>query len=1528
VNRSLHVLLVIVVGLSLSAGCIGQNWTPGTTYKVGDSAVKKVLVGVVNDEANPDAFVLDQMNLWLLRGDGKGSFIDPSTLWHSNVKDIALGKFNKGDSTQKVLALVQNSSGQTAGLYILDSPSSSTGAMTPVEGEQQLGITCSIGSGDFNGDGLDDIAVGCKDESSLLIGINQGSATFQFSKVGLISGQNFQKLVVGDFDGDGNSDLQVLLSEPSGRLSRYALWSIGDGTFRLQNLETSDSDTDIAAGDFDGDKSVDFVGVRNNVIVPFKSNGIHQGFESLKAISAEDGCSVDAVGVVSTWRAFLAIRAKDLLVAESCNGNHVLKQLINRAATKTSASLKMDRNNSQLKSTLHITVQSISGGPVPEGKVLIGYDGKFTDSVDLTDGTADYRFSTPENDPRINLLYVSSNALAVSTYSLRSRSPKQSSYSNKLPRWGARPAQLLSSTYRRQTSAHLMAASSSITERPPDISISVSPTSINAGSIISIEGTTVSTIQTLLWGDTGGTCADQADPQAYGTVWVYVDGSPYKSLPTATNKNYLTEACGDYDPDEGVTNESYIVEIDDIYDTSISDLTPGTHNIQMYYAANGTIVNTDYKYGSVYSDPEAVTVAGKSSPSLSLSCSPSSTTYGSVSVSCTPSLSGGSSPTGSMAWGYSQSGSCTPGSWLSGYGLSQSVGDWSGYSAGAITVCAQYSGDSSNNTALATTSFTIQKATPTVSINTGAEIAQWDMVNSGVSHSVGAANNGNWTVTSGNSGTMQYGPYTTSVNAGGINVATWSLMIDDNSSDNSAIAHIDVTDNVGQIVIAKADITRKQFTGANTLQTFSLPFTAPASPVGLEFRVGYSGNSTLTESLVSVGGQTSAVYGHPVTLVATVGLAGGGVPTGSVTFYNAGAPIGTAPIDTSLATATLTVSNLAIGTNALSASYSGDNNYQSASSDNLNQVITKGTPTLTASCSPTPVMYGEKYSCTAKLSGSATGTITWPDAIGGNSSTLNNSETTTGALTATRTGTYTGTVSYSGDSNNETVSTTVSLTVSKAQVTVTANDASMTYGSATPSLTASYSGFANGDTASVISGSPALATAATSGSSVGSYPISCDTGSLSATNYTFVCVNGTLTIGAASLTITPTAQSKIYGSTLSIPTTAFSSVGLKNTDSISGVIMSSPGTAATSSAGSYTISAADAAGSGLSNYSIVYNTGALTVTKAVLTVTANDASMAYGAAVPGLTAGYGGFLNGDSVAVITGNPTLTTSATSSSPIGSYAISCDAAPLSATNYTFTCANGTLTVGAATLTITPAAQSKVYGSALSLPATAFTSSGLKNSDSISNVVMTSPGTSSTAPTGSYTISASGATGSGLNNYLIVYNSGTLTVGKAPLTVTASSASVSYGAAAPVITPTYSGWKNGDTATSLTVAPSCSTVYAALSPTGTYSTSCSGAASENYSISYVAGSVTVEAAGVTITTTSTVNPSTYGQTVTWTFSVASSSGSGPTPTGSLTLTAGGNTLGTFPLNNGVATYTSGVLPTGTNTIAATYSGDSLYH
>ena len=103
------------------------------------------------------------------------------------------------------------------------------------------------------------------------------------------------------------------------------------------------------------------------------------------------------------------------------------------------------------------------------------------------------------------------------------------------------------------------------------------------------------------------------------------------------------------------------------------------------------------------------------------------------------------------------------------------------------------------------------------------------------------------------------------------------------------------------------------------------------------------------------------------------------------------------------------------------------------------------------------------------------------------------------------------------------------------------------------------------------------------------------------------------------------------------------------------------------------------------------------------------------------------------------------------------------------------------------------------------------------------------------------------------------GTTTVIPAPLTITASSGTMTYGGAVPVISPNVSGLQNGENVSVLGAGLTCTTTASPTSSVGNYTSSCSGATDPNYTISYVPGTVTVTPAALSITASS--NSMTYG-------------------------------------------------------------------
>jgi len=440
-----------------------------------------------------------------------------------------------------------------------------------------------------------------------------------------------------------------------------------------------------------------------------------------------------------------------------------------------------------------------------------------------------------------------------------------------------------------------------------------------------------------------------------------------------------------------------------------------------------------------------------------------------------------------------------------------------------------------------------------------------------------------------------------------------------------------------------------------------------------------------TPSLSVATSGTPSTYGGSVTFTATISSG----PTGAVTFYSNGTAIGTGTI--SGPTAIFTTSTLAAGTHSITASWPGNSSYGPVTSAVVSQTVNKAVLTVTANNASRA--YGAANPAfTSTYSGFLNG-----DTV----SVLTGAPIITTTATATSpVGSYpiSPTIGSLTATNYSFTFVNGTLTIGQAVLTVTANNASRAYGAANPTFTPTYSGFLNGDTTSVLTGAPSLTTTATITSPVGSYPISPTIGSLTATNYSFTFVNGTLTVGQAVLTVTANA-SRVYGAANPTFTPTYSGFLNGDTTSVLGGSPSLTTTATvTSAVGSYTITVTVGSLTA-TNYSFTSVNGTLTVSKAVLTVTANNASRAYGAANPTFTPTYSGFLNGDTASVLTGAPVITTTATATSPVGSYPISPTIGTLTAANYSFTFVNGTLTVGTATPIITwPTPAPITYGTPL--------------------------------------------------------------------------------------------------------------------------------------------------------------------------------------------------------------------------------------
>lgn len=598
----------------------------------------------------------------------------------------------------------------------------------------------------------------------------------------------------------------------------------------------------------------------------------------------------------------------------------------------------------------------------------------------------------------------------------------------------------------------------------------------------------------------------------------------------------------------------------------------------------------------------------------------------------------------------------------------------------------------------------------------------------------------------------------------------------------------------------------------------------------------------------------------------------------------------------------------AVGPYTINASVTG------ANASNYSVNVTPGTLTVTQA--PLTITANSA----SKLVGAANPTFTGLIAGTQNGDALTLSFTTT-ATTSSPAGTYPIVPSVTGANVGNYNVTAVNgvLTVGTLYpLTVTVNNGTRLYGAANPTFTGSVNGAQGGDTFTVT-----YATTATATSAVGTYPISATVTGANISNYTLTVNAGTLTITQASstLTLASSVGSAGYGSAVVLTATANPATSGIPTGTVTfydgatklGTASLTAGAAtlsvSTLALGSHTLSAiygGDADFTGSSS-----NTVAEIINKATLTVTVNNVSRVYGAADPAFSSTITGAAPGDTFTV-----TYSSNDTVSSPIGGYPISGTVAGANLANYNLSVVPGTLTITTAPLTVTANNVSRMYATAN--PTFTGTVTGAQNGDSFTLSYTTSAG--ATSDVGSYAIIPT-ATGTNIGDYTVTYVDGTLTI--TPLTgvtLTAGSATRSYGTANPAFTATLSGNVSG---LSLTLGGTTTAILS--SDAGTYAIvpTYGGINAGDIAPTLVNGTLTIVAASTATTLAVPTSSSSQGSNVALTATVTTSVSG--VPTGTVTFYAGGTLLGSAPLSGGVATLTTNSIPIGTSTLTARYTGST---
>lgn len=174
---------------------------------------------------------------------------------------------------------------------------------------------------------------------------------------------------------------------------------------------------------------------------------------------------------------------------------------------------------------------------------------------------------------------------------------------------------------------------------------------------------------------------------------------------------------------------------------------------------------------------------------------------------------------------------------------------------------------------------------------------------------------------------------------------------------------------------------------------------------------------------------------------------------------------------------------------------------------------------------------------------------------------------------------------------------------------------------------------------------------------------------------------------------------------------------------------------------------------------------------------------------------------------------------------------------------------LTVSAATLTITANDDSRGYGSAN--PSFSVAYAGFKNGDDETDLggsLACSTTADADSPVGDYPIACSGLTSPKslvplwTDHYSIVWVDGTLAVGQVELAITPDDEVRLVGHSNPAFTVSYASFLGDDTEADLGGVLDCTTTAHEASPAGEYPITCTGLTSDSYSIVYHSGTLTV--------------------------------------------------------------------------------------
>jgi hypothetical protein len=1208
------------------------TFQPAVTYALGEAYAVSVAVGDVNGDGKPDLVVANNCasynncangSVSVLLGNGDGTF-QPAVSYASGGVDsfsVAVVDVNGDGKPDVVMANECGSSGNCASGSVSVLLGNGDGTFQPAVSYPSGGpYSLSVAVGDVNGDGKPDLVVANVSASgSVSVLLGNGDGTFQPAVSYASGGSNSYSVAMGDVNSDGKPDIVVANEcaisncQTSGG-SVGVLLGNGDGTFRATVGYSSDVPYafSVAVGDVNGDGKPDLV-VANGCANNGGCQGGNQiGGSASVLLGNGDGTFQPAVSYASGGQDALSVAVGDvngdgkldLIVANYCassgscangsvsvllgNGDGTFQSAVNYASGGSLAysvavgdvngdgkpdivvanecassncangavSVLLGNGDGTFQSavsyasggsyTYSVAVGDVNGDGKPDVivtnecansscqtnggsvSVLLGNgDGTFQSAVTYASGVESLSVAVADvnSDGKLDLI--------VANYCASSSSCSDGSVSVLLGNGDGTFQPAVSYPSSEQGASGLVVGDFN-GDGKPDI-VATQP-----GSVALFLGNGDGTFQPAIAYTPGGQGLAVGDfnhdgkpdlaTAGGGDVFVLLNIASSFQYATSTT---ISSSANPTSPGQSVTFTATVTTAFSVgaltgsitlYDGATaldtetvnngtatfttSSLALGAHSLTASYSGD-----TNYLASTSQAFTENV---NSTVTTTTLAASPKPSTYGqSVTLTATVTPTGSGTPTGTVTFldGANNVGSAM----LSG---SMGILATSSLNAGSHSITASYGGDSnfsaSTSSALA---LSVNQAASTVSLSSSANPSAY-----------------NQAVTFVASVSPQY--------AGG--EATGTVTFKDGAA---SIGSTGVSGNLASLTLNSLAVGTHSITA---VYSGDANLTGNSSSAVREVV-----NKATTSSSVTSSANPSTI-GEAVTFTITVGPQFSGTPTGTVTLKKNGSSLVTLLLNSGQAS--YTTSSFAVGSDNMTAAYSGDSNFASSTSPVLKQVVNKVATTTTVTSSSNLSTVGQPVTFTATISSSGGAppngeVVTFKN--GG--VTLGTFGLSGGTATFTSTlltaGTHAITATYSGDATfSASTSAALTQTVDKygTTSTVTSSGSPSSFGQSVAfTATVSSSGPTPTGTVTFKSGTNTLGTQMLSGGAatlndstliVGTHSITVVySGDANNAASTSTAISQVVTKAATSITLTASPNPSMTGQSVTFTATVTSS---------------------------------------------------------------------------------------------------------------------------------------------------------------------------------------------------------------------------------------------------------------------------------------------------------------------------------------------------------------------------------------------------